>query len=73
MTVFYCGKWGKLLKAYSEVDLDPMMLNIELVRAFFIYYNVMFLDRFIFSYRAKTHTHTHTHAHKHRETLTSTL
>ena len=27
----YCGKWGKLLKAYSDLDLDLMMLNIELV------------------------------------------
>ena len=34
----YCGKWGKFLNAYS--DLDPMKLNIELVRAIFIYYNV---------------------------------
>ena len=33
----YCGK---LLKAYSDLDLDLMMLNIELVRAIFIYYNV---------------------------------
>ena len=27
----YCGKWGKVLKAYSDLDLDPMMLNIEIV------------------------------------------
>ena len=25
----YCGKWGKTLKAYSDLDLDPTMLNIE--------------------------------------------
>ena len=36
----YCGKWGKVLNAYSDLDLDPMKLNIELVRAIFIYYNV---------------------------------
>ena len=36
----YCGKWGKLLKAYSDLDLHPTVLNIELVRAIFIYYNV---------------------------------
>ena len=29
-----------LLNSYSDLDLDPMMLNIELVRAIFIYYNV---------------------------------
>ena len=37
----YCGKWGKLLKTYSDLNLDPMMLNIELVQAIFIYYNVI--------------------------------
>ena len=36
----YCGKWGKFLNAYSDLDLDPMKLNIELVRAIFTYYNV---------------------------------
>ena len=36
----YCGKWGKILNAYSDLDLDLTMLNIELVRAIFIYYNV---------------------------------
>ena len=37
----YCGKWGKFLNAYSDLDLDPTKLNIELVRAIFIYYNVI--------------------------------
>ena len=37
----YCGKWGKRLKAYSDLDLDPMILNIELIRAIFIYYKVL--------------------------------
>ena len=36
----YCGKWGKFLNAYSDLDLDLMKLNIELVRVIFIYYNV---------------------------------
>ena len=36
----YCAKWGKFLNAYSDLDLDPMKLNIELVRDIFIYYNV---------------------------------
>ena len=38
----YCGKWGKFLNAYSDLDLDPTKLNmnIELVRAIFINYNV---------------------------------
>ena len=36
----YCGKWGKFLNAYSDLDLDLMKLNIELVRAIFIYNNV---------------------------------
>ena len=34
------NKWGKFLNAYSDLDLDPMKLNIELVRVIFIYYNV---------------------------------
>ena len=29
----YCGKWGKFLNAYSDLDLDPIKLNIELVQA----------------------------------------
>ena len=36
----YCGKLGKLLKAYNDLDLDLTMLNIELVPAIFIYYNI---------------------------------
>ena len=36
----YCGKWGKFLNTYNDLDLDPMKLNIKLVRAIFIYYNV---------------------------------
>ena len=31
---------GETFKAYSDLDLDPAMLNIELLRAIFIYYNV---------------------------------
>ena len=47
----YCGKWGKFLNAYSDLDLDPTKLNIELFQAIFIYYmysNFIFLDRFLF-------------------------
>ena len=42
---------GKLLKAYSDLDLDPKMLNIELIGLFSyttMYSNFMFLDRFLF-------------------------
>ena len=31
---------GKFLNAYSDLDLDPTKLNIELVRAIFTYYDV---------------------------------
>ena len=62
----YCGKWGKLLKAYSDLDLDLM-----LVRAIFIYYDVfqfVFLDRFLFKLSYKnTHKHAHKHGHTHQD------
>ena len=45
---------GKNLNAYS--DLDPTKLNIELVRAIFIYYDVY------------THTHTLKHGNTHTNT-----
>ena len=58
-------KWGKFLNAYSDLDLDLTKLNIELVRAIFIYYNVFQsrdLDPFLFELSCKnTHTHTYTH------------
>ena len=70
-------KWGTL-KAYS--DLDSTMLNIELVLAIFIYYNVFYVPRSIsFELSCKnshTHTqtytraHTNTDTHKHRHTNT---
>ena len=47
----YCCKCGKFLNAYSDLDLDPTKLNIELFQAIFIYYmysNFVFLDRFLF-------------------------
>ena len=56
---FEFGKWGKLLKAYSDLDLDLTMLNIEL----FSYTTVCSYIDFFLSYHAKTHTHTHTHKH----------
>ena len=60
----YCGKWGKFLNAYSDLDLDPTKLNIELVRAIFLYYNVFRfrVPRSIsFLIIVQKHTHTNTH------------
>ena len=51
----------KLLKAYNDLDLDLMMLNIKLVRAILIYYKVLkfHVPRWIFLVILKnTHTHT---------------
>ena len=36
----YCGKWGKILKSRSDLDLDQIMPNVELIRALFICYNM---------------------------------
>ena len=36
----YCGKWRKISKSHHDLDLDPTMPIIELVRDIFIYYNV---------------------------------
>ena len=36
----YCGKWRKILKSRSDLDLGPTMPNIELVRDIFIYSSV---------------------------------
>ena len=52
--------FGKLLNAYSELDLAPTKLNIELVQAVYIYYNVFkfrvrFAFSFFLSYRANKH------------------
>ena len=47
----YCGKLGKLLKAYNDLDLDLTMLDIELVPAISyatIYSNLMFPNQFLF-------------------------
>ena len=35
-----CGKWRKISKSRSDLDLGPTMPSIELVRDIFIYYNV---------------------------------
>ena len=32
----YCGKWRKILKSRSDLDLDRIMPNVELIRALFI-------------------------------------
>ena len=61
----YCGKWGNFLKAYSDLDLDPTMFNIDLFRDIFIILLCipifMFLEGFLFELSCKrTHTHTYT-------------
>ena len=62
-------KWGTL-KAYSDLDLDPTMLNIELIRAIFIYYNDFMPRSFLFDSRAKTRTqNTNIHMRAHTHTL----
>ena len=71
---------GNLLKTYSDLDLDLIltMLNIEVVRAGFMYYNEfqIHVPRLIslLCYHAKTHTKTHTwtHTHIHQHTPTHT-
>ena len=67
---------GKLLNAYSDLDLDPTKLSIELIPAIFIYYNVFRIrvPRSI-SFEllcGHTHTNTHTHTHTHTHTRTHT-
>ena len=41
----YCGKWRKISKSRRDLDLDRTMPNVELVRAIFIYYNILQTDR----------------------------
>ena len=53
----YCGKWRTISKSRHDLDLDRTMPNIELVRAIFIYYNVLNTHT---RTRARAHTHTHT-------------
>ena len=66
----YCGKWGKFLNAYSDLDLDPMKLNIELVRAIFIYYNLFrFRVPRSISFWVIVQKHTHGHKHTHTQRL----
>ena len=64
----YCSKQGKLLKTYSDLDLDPTMLNIKLLRAT-MYSNFMFLDRFLDELSCKnTHTQRERERERERET-----
>ena len=60
----------KLLNAYSYLDLDPTTLNIELVRAIFIYYNVFQfrVAGFFLSYLVNTNTQTNTETRTHART-----
>ena len=57
----HCGKWRKISKSRSDLDLGPTMLNMELVRDIFICNNVFkfHVPRSItfLSYCAHTHTH----------------
>ena len=66
----YCGKWGKFMNAYRDLDLDPMKLNIELVQAIFIFYNVFqFCVPRSISFRVIVQKHTHTQTHTHTQRL----
>ena len=38
--ILYCGKWRKISKSRSDLDLNRTMPNVELLRAIFIYYNM---------------------------------
>ena len=40
----YCGKWRKISKSRWDLDLDQTMPKVELVRAIFIYYNMIKLN-----------------------------
>ena len=33
----YCGKWGKISKSCSDLDLDRTMYNVKLILDIFIY------------------------------------
>ena len=37
----YCGKWRKISKSHDDLDLGPMMPNIELVLRYFYHRNIM--------------------------------
>ena len=67
---------GKLLKAYSDLDLDPTMPNIKPVRGNFICYNVFkfHIPRAI-SFRVimQKHTDAHTHTPTYTQNMMSTL
>ena len=52
------------MNTYRDLDLDPTKLNIELVRAIFIFYNVFqFRVPRSISFRVIVQKHTHTHKH----------
>ena len=54
----YCGKWRKISKSRHDLDLDWTMPNVELVRAIFIYYNM--LNHYFLSYHVHRQTDRHT-------------
>ena len=57
----YCGrpKWENISKFSHDLDFDPTMPNVELIRGIFISCNILeFQDPHT---HARTHTQTHTH------------
>ena len=74
----YCGKYRKISKSRSDLDLDGTMPNVELVRAIFIYYNMFSsfksIEPLFFELSCtQTDRHTRTHTHTERQTGMSTL
>ena len=65
----YCGKWRKISKSRSELDLDPTMPNIELDRDIFIRNNLFkfHVPRSILFELSCKNTHTHTQMHTHTD------
>ena len=75
----YCGKWKKISKLRSDLDLGLTMPNIKLVRDIFLYTtmysNFMFLDQLLFELSCKnteTQKHANTHAYTHTYTRART-
>ena len=62
----YRGKWRKISKSHRDLDLDPTMPIIELIRDIFIYYKVFefHVARSITFWVIVQNTHTHTHTHR---------
>ena len=64
---------GKLLNAYSDLELDLRKLNIELVQDIFMYVSEIRGPRSMtFLVIVQKHTHQHRNARKHTHTHTHT-